>query len=277
MSDAAGWLEGYEQGKPLQLQLAEAGYDVWLGNNRGSEYSQKHTKLTADQPEFWEYSWAEMGIYDDTAIVRAIKKHTGANKLFYVGWSQGTIQMFYALAHLDKKFFSHNLYKFVAFAPCTMFSEDQGPESMYAETLYKFPSLGVHDLYGPHWKQSHEKICSRFGKDTCDMWTCPDCQPSSVRNEMHWLQNTYTGRFQEYAPRYLEGEREADLIDLASIEQVPISMLVGSEDTLCTPQQAEDTAETIGDAVMHFEIIQGFDHVTFGTANDQKFINLVIS
>ena len=57
MSDAAAWVGYYPTGTPMMLQLAEEGYDIWLGNNRGTEYSQKHKTLTVNQPEFWHYTW----------------------------------------------------------------------------------------------------------------------------------------------------------------------------------------------------------------------------
>ena len=44
-----------------------------------------------------------------------------------MGYSQGTVQMFYALAHLEEEFFVDNMYKFLAFAPCTICPKN-GPE-----------------------------------------------------------------------------------------------------------------------------------------------------
>ena len=61
-----------------------------------------------------------MGLYDDVANIKAIKKLTGSGKVFYVGYSRGTTQMFYALTHLEKSFFADSLHRFLALAPCTV-------------------------------------------------------------------------------------------------------------------------------------------------------------
>ena len=77
MMDAASWLGFYET-KPMPLLLADEGYDVWMGNNRGTEFSRGNINgLTMDDKEFWAWSWAEMGIYDDTANIELIKHKTG--------------------------------------------------------------------------------------------------------------------------------------------------------------------------------------------------------
>ena len=39
--------------RSLPLMLAEAGYDVWLGNNRGNKYSKKHTSYHPYTSKFW--------------------------------------------------------------------------------------------------------------------------------------------------------------------------------------------------------------------------------
>ena len=99
----------------------------------------------------------------------------------------------------------------------------------------------------------------------------------AVQSETHWWQNTYTDRFQEFAPNYMAGDRETELIDIASIDKVPIAMLVGTVDNTCPYARAVETAGIIGDMVTHFESIEGEDHGYFGSANDDWFMNLVIS
>ena len=99
-----------------------------------------------------------MGRYDDIANIKAMKEHSGAEKVFYLGWSQGTVQMFYALAHLEEDFLVDNLYKFVAFAPCTIAAAD-GDESYWENTLYTFPDRGIYDEYGPDWDNNYSMLC----------------------------------------------------------------------------------------------------------------------
>ena len=71
LMDAASWISLYTSGKPMPFILADEGYDIWMGNNRGTEYSQRNTNknITIDSKDFWAWSWAEMGIYDDPANI----------------------------------------------------------------------------------------------------------------------------------------------------------------------------------------------------------------
>ena len=93
-NDAASWLSSFQNddGKPFQLKLVDEGYDVWLGNNRGTEYSRGHKTLDALQDDsYWLFTWAEMGLYDDTANISMIKQKASVDKVYYIGYSQGTI------------------------------------------------------------------------------------------------------------------------------------------------------------------------------------------
>lgn len=86
-SDAATWLWSYTSGVPLPLQLYDNGFDVWMTNSRGTDYSQEHETLTNKDQAFWEYSWAEMGKYDAKANIQKVIDLTGFEKILYLGYS----------------------------------------------------------------------------------------------------------------------------------------------------------------------------------------------
>ncbi|XP_045511169.1 lipase 3-like [Colias croceus] len=76
--------------KGLAYLLAEAGYDVWMGNARGNTYSRNHAVLKPTSSEFWKFSWHEIGHYDVPAMIDYVIKETGVQKIQYIGFSQGT-------------------------------------------------------------------------------------------------------------------------------------------------------------------------------------------
>ena len=173
--DATDWFDSYDEGLPLHLQLANAGYDVWIGNNRGTEYSQGHETLSVTDDAFWDWTWAEMGLYDDVALIKKMNENSVTGKSFYIGYSQGTVQMLYGLAHREEEFFADNLHKFVAFAPCTVQSQDWNASlKNYEDSIFKFPEAGVHSLYDKaNWRQGKNNeatICDNFSEWACDMY-----------------------------------------------------------------------------------------------------------
>ncbi|CAG9854084.1 unnamed protein product [Phyllotreta striolata] len=90
--------------RSLALALADAGFDVWLGNNRGTTWSRQHVTLDPDtDAAFWDYSFETCGYYDLPAKIDYIIEQTGQEKIFYVGHSQGTSQ-FFAMAALRPEY-----------------------------------------------------------------------------------------------------------------------------------------------------------------------------
>lgn len=54
----------------LAFQLAEVGYDVWLGNNRGNTYSRSHTILNSDDINYWDFRLVHIYIIFFTNIFK---------------------------------------------------------------------------------------------------------------------------------------------------------------------------------------------------------------
>lgn len=101
------------------FQLVNKGYDVWLGNQRGTKYSMGHTTMNPDHDKtYWEFSWTEMGDHDAPAQIDYVRKQTGNDKVTYIGHSQGTTQMFYQLAKPNNDW-KDKINLFVALAPVT--------------------------------------------------------------------------------------------------------------------------------------------------------------
>jgi len=100
----------------LPFVLAEAGYDVWLGNNRGNKYSRKTAHMgNVHTDNFWDYSIDEFCLFDIPDSIHYVLKATKAEKLSYIGFSQGTAQAFAALSvHPD---LNEVVDIFVALAP----------------------------------------------------------------------------------------------------------------------------------------------------------------
>lgn len=80
--------------KGLAYILADAGYDVWMGNCRGNHYSRKHVRLQPFQRKFWDFSWHEMGVIDVPEMIDYVLRITNETQLHYIGHSQGTTTFF---------------------------------------------------------------------------------------------------------------------------------------------------------------------------------------
>ena len=72
--------------------LARNGFNVFLGNNRGSKYSRTHETLRPDKSrddakKYFDYSWYDFGEHDVLGNVDYILRLTGKKKIAYIGYS----------------------------------------------------------------------------------------------------------------------------------------------------------------------------------------------
>lgn len=102
----------------LGLELAKRGYDVWLSNNRGGLYGMGHTSLQPNDPLFWAWTFEQIAEEDTPSIIDFVLNATKAEKLHYVGQSQGTALMF-ALLSTDPTTVNRKLASYVAISPIT--------------------------------------------------------------------------------------------------------------------------------------------------------------
>ncbi|XP_044516274.1 gastric triacylglycerol lipase-like [Gracilinanus agilis] len=100
LSSAVTWISNLPNNS-LAFILADAGFDVWMGNSRGNTYSLKHATLSTNSKEYWAFSFDEMARYDLPASIDYIVKKTG-QKIYYVGHSQGTLIGFLAFSTLPE-------------------------------------------------------------------------------------------------------------------------------------------------------------------------------
>ena len=197
---ALTWLINSEQ-KSIPFILANQGYDVWLGNNRGNKFSREHIKYTQSQTAFWDFSFQDMGQFDVPSTINIIRQESGASKITIIGHSQGTSQMFAALSDPVVR---HKVAPFVdtfhAFAPVVYLSSTELMTFKLAKWFSWALNLASSLFHLTHFKLGKcdfdESTIAKFQKECsiskCDYFKDTDPHPETVNYEAYgWETNTH--------------------------------------------------------------------------------------
>lgn len=114
--------------------MANAGYDVWIGNARGSQFSNEHTFLDPNNsPEYWNFSFHEIGKYDLPANIDFALKTINQTKIHYVGHSQGCTVFFVMVT--DRPEYNTKIASMTAMAP-----------AIFLDNIQLFRSLIINSI-----------------------------------------------------------------------------------------------------------------------------------
>ena len=251
MQDSEAWLTTGERSLPCIL--ARSGFDVWLGNNRGNKYSCKHLRFSREEEEFWDFSLDDMARYDVPAAIDHIRAVAQHDKVAFVGFSQGSAQMFAALS-------IHPAIagKLASFAALSAAVGVRGLQPSVLTSLIEADKNFLHLFFGRSvmmpqamsWRSIlspsryawliHHSVRFLFGWDMSTNITHSDCVSSfahiysysSVKAVVHWFQIIRAKRFQVYMDDSQDALQACPpKYDVSSIS-TPLAVFVGGQDTV---------------------------------------------
>nr|XP_023015679.1 lipase 1-like [Leptinotarsa decemlineata] len=187
LSGSADWLI-MGPNKSLGYMLADAGFDVWLGNSRGSTWSRNHLKLdpTVDAKKFWDFSFEDCGHYDLPATIDHIIEKTGQDRIFYIGHSQGTSQYF-AMASLRPEY-NDKIALMTALAPVAYLGHLSSPWMRFA--MKYMDILSIVNI--------SNNLLSKVFQNLLPVLATNDPAGVSFKMVKHLLQLVKSGHFRRY-------------------------------------------------------------------------------
>ncbi|XP_053675061.1 lipase 1-like [Anopheles nili] len=279
----------------LAYLLADEGHDVWLVDMRGNRYSRRHTRFSTDSPEYWNYSWHEMGYYDLPAVIDYILQVTTARRLHYIGHSQGTTVFFVLTATRPE--YNEKIVRMYALSPAVYARHIRSPIFRWlaenAPAIKKFlDSAGVVQVL-PHNPDQYvlqkaicpacvpRSICSLFveqlvgpnpnGTDKLAQHVIAGHNPSGASSKqlLHLSQLCRAGSFQQLAYQGKEqnlavyGREEPPAYNLTAIT-TPIVMFYALNDWIIDPRNVIRLAEELP-ALVSVNVVEdrNFNHLDF--------------
>nr|XP_056706472.1 lipase member M-like [Euleptes europaea] len=261
--------------------LADAGYDVWLGNSRGSSWSQRHHNFSIDQEEYWDFSFHEMAMYDLPATINFILQKTQQKQLYYVGYSQGASIGFIAFSTMPE--LSRKIKTFFALAPVVSLKHAPSPPLKLLLSLSENSIKGLFDtknvaVWSKPVRNVIIKLCSNpfmrniyahfmfssggfnatnLNMSRMDVYAARFPDGNSVKNVIHWHQvgTSHLFRYFDYGNENQAKYNQASP-PLYKIEDmmVPTAVWSGGNDLVADPEDMKILLPRIRKLVYHHHV-----------------------
>ncbi|KAF6206063.1 hypothetical protein GE061_017288 [Apolygus lucorum] len=120
------WLVQHELDSNLGFVFADKGYDVWLGDQRGTERSKGHINKTIDESKLWDFTYHETGVYDFPAFIDFILNKTNHEDLIFSCMSLGCT--FHSVLGSKRPSYNQKIRAAIYFVP--VISNNRQPEEL---------------------------------------------------------------------------------------------------------------------------------------------------
>jgi len=274
----------------LGFILADAGYDVWLGNTRGNTYGLSHSKYSVDDLRFWNFTFDDFIRDDLPSMVNHVLNKTGEKQLFYIGHSQGTMMGFGALS--TNADLASKIRLFVALAPVMTLG------SLEVSLLYYLAEFHMEEL---NWILGNKdfaastpilenilSVACEVDQSLCDTVMCAlmgcnmenwnstrwpvyahhDPAGTSCKNIAHFAQLVREDKFQKYdygadgnMKQY--GQKTPPQYPVPDLK-VKVALFTGSQDYLADPTDVKKLISVLPkDKVVFNKNIEKYSHIDF--------------
>ncbi|XP_034633652.1 lysosomal acid lipase/cholesteryl ester hydrolase-like isoform X1 [Trachemys scripta elegans] len=288
LADGSSWIINLATNS-LGFILADAGYDVWIGNSRGNTWSRRHVNLSMHQEEFWAFSYDEMAKYDHPAVIDFIVQKTGQEKLYYIGHSEGTttafitfstmpqlaqrIKMYFALAPVATLKNAQSLLTKLALLPDAVIKTVVGTKEFIRQNFFA-------DLFAAEFCSQGmlSEFCGNLMFELCGfneknlnmsriyVYITHAPAGTSVQNIIHWKQAIKSGKLKAYdwgiPSNKVHYDQDTPPIYNVTDMQVPTAMWSGGNDWLADPIDVDLLLPQVTNLVYH-KVIPDWNHLDF--------------
>ncbi|XP_047986194.1 lipase 3-like [Leguminivora glycinivorella] len=273
--------------------LAREGYDVWLGNSRGSKHSRRHQYLKQSSAKYWDISWHEIGYYDLPAMIDYTLNKTGQMKLRYIGYSQGST-CFLVMAS-ERPAYNAKVSLMIALAPIGFLYNVKSP---FARMLHYTPII-LNMFYSSEGSKLYmQRVCGSgglmeslfcqyvvmfvagFNLEHLNATSLPAVlshspTSSSVKQCVHYAQSIVSGKFRQFDYGVAEnmhryGSRDPPDYELENIN-APVAVIYSDGDWLSDDRDVEKLLRKLPRVVKTHKIErENFTHLDYVYSKNPK-------